>query len=130
MKNVLIVDDDRVSRLINKKIIQSLPDFNAITYEASNGQEALDIVSNIYSNEAVLPDWVLLDLNMDIMSGFEFIQQFQGLQFSNKEKMHIVIISSSDNLQDRQRAETLGIQNFITKPITPDKLKSKILQCL
>jgi CheY-like chemotaxis protein len=129
-KRILIVDDDPVSRKINKRIIELLLVDKVVMYEAADGQQALDVVNSIYLNETVLPDLVLLDLYMNVMSAFEFIRNFQNLSYLNKEGMCVVVISSSDNLQDMVDAESLGVKKILIKPLTAEKLGLVILENL
>ena len=121
-KNILLVDDDSIANFLNERIITAAGLANEI-YKALNGQEALSIFNQYINGIIALPEVVLLDINMPIMNGFEFVQAFQQLNFLNKEKVLIIILSSSNNPKDVEKASTLGIKHYIIKPISAEKLK-------
>jgi CheY-like chemotaxis protein len=94
---------------------------------AFNGKDALDIISGDQNNTFV-PDYIFVDLNMPVMDGFEFIQSFHSLPVQGKENTMIVVLTSSNNSNDRSRAIRLGVENYVVKPIkAPDLFR--ILQC-
>ena len=125
-KNILLVDDDRVANFLNEKIIDSLGFANKI-YSATNGEEALNIFQDM-CQQIDRPDVILLDLNMPIMGGFEFIEAFKSLDIPFKERILIILVTSSNNPEDIKRAEKLGVRHYLTKPISQDTVKSIILQ--
>jgi CheY-like chemotaxis protein len=119
MKRVLLVDDDPLCNLLCTKFLESLD----ISFESSialNGKQALDLLMDYKRHP--LPDIILLDLNMPIMGGFEFLSAFRELRIPGQAKVQIVILSSSDDPVDIKRAGEMGIHHYITKPISLDKL--------
>lgn len=125
--NILLVDDDDICQLIGSKVISSVGLANEVHY-AHNGKEALDVFNSYFSGDIFMPDVILLDLNMPIVDGFEFIRAFQQLKFINKEKVLIVVTTSSVSPYDIDKAHALGIKHYITKPLTEEKIKAAILQ--
>jgi CheY-like chemotaxis protein len=87
---------------------------------ALNGKQALDLLMDYKRHP--LPDVILLDLNMPIMGGFEFLDAFRELRIPGQAKVKIVILSSSDDPVDIRRASEMGIHHYITKPVSIDKL--------
>ena len=126
-KNVLLVDDSNIDTIINEKIISSLGLVKEV-HHAENGEQALKIFNLYQSGTIEIPDIILLDLNMPVMDGFGFIQAFQALNFPNKEKVLIVIVTSSDDPSDIQLAKNLGIKYFLTKPLSSASVQSIIEQ--
>jgi CheY-like chemotaxis protein len=122
-KSVLIVDDNQIDTLINERILASLGLVKQF-HKASNGEEALQIVNEYKNATQVVPDIILLDLNMPVMDGFQFIQAFQALEFPQKEKILIVIVTSSSSREDIDRIKKLGIKHYLTKPLTQEGVKS------
>jgi CheY-like chemotaxis protein len=124
-KNILIVDDDQVSRFLHRRIFESW-EFVNLVHAVSSGKDALEFFNPAFRDITAVPDIILLDLNMPIMNGFEFIKAFQAMDFPGKEKVLIIIATSSDNPDDMKRAYDLGIQHYVTKPVTKEKLMSAI----
>jgi CheY-like chemotaxis protein len=61
---------------------------------------------------------------MPIMDGFEFIEAFKKLEYHGKDETVIVIVTSSYHPQDLEKAHAMGIKHYLTKPITPDSLRT------
>jgi CheY-like chemotaxis protein len=119
MKRVLLVDDDQTCNFICTKFLNSL----GTSIESSialNGKLALDRLMDYKRHP--LPDIILLDLNMPVMGGFEFLTAFRELRIPGQSKVQIVILSSSDDPVDIKKAGEMGIHHYITKPVSLDKL--------
>lgn len=126
---VCIIDDDKLyvsllSMMINKNhFAEDLLIFN-------NGKEALDYFEKALSDpNEELPSVILLDLNMPIMNGWEFLK---GIEPYEKKLLNLNvklnIVSSTINREEVDRAENHHIvNNFITKPITKDAIKFAFL---
>lgn len=121
-KSVLLVDDDQVFNLLNQKTLQLL-DLATEIYTARNGKEALDLINDYYRGAKTIPEIILLDLNMPIMDGFSFIEAFQKLEVPNKERVLIIIVTSSRDPKDLKRAKELGITSYLSKPLTEQDLR-------
>jgi len=123
MKNVLLVDDDKIFNFLSTKILERMSVAEDI-HVALNGEEALTLLNNYYQGSMMLPDVILLDLNMPIMDGFGFLQAFRQLSLPKMERIKIVIVSSSEDPQDIARARELGVTYYLSKPLTEEKLRS------
>jgi CheY-like chemotaxis protein len=121
MKNVLLVDDDEIFNLLNTKSIQRVG-IPAHIHTATNGKQAIDLINEYFQGTSILPDIILLDLNMPIMDGFSFIEAFRSIPLPMVKLVKIVIVTSSDNPEDIVRARELGIDKFMTKPVTDSDL--------
>jgi CheY-like chemotaxis protein len=124
---VLLVDDDFATNFINKKIIQKneLTDF---IHVALNGKEAIDYLCRqgkfeSADNEYPRPQLILLDINMPVMDGWEFMESYKNLDLEYKENITIVMLSSSFNPADKAKAESISeISAFTQKPMTREAL--------
>lgn len=125
-KNVLLVDDDAVMNFVNTRTLERMGIANRI-HTALNGKEAIDLFNDYYSGKTALPDLVLLDLNMPVMDGFQFIELFQKLKIPQSEHVKIVIVSSSRDSKDIQRAKALGIEHFLLKPVNDEHIRSVLV---
>jgi CheY-like chemotaxis protein len=126
IKNTYIIDDDSSFTYIIKLQLKGLGKFGKIlTYK--NGQEGIrSLTKQVNANEAI-PEVIFLDLNMPIMDGWEFLDDF--VKFSNKvrQRISLYIVSSSIDPRDLERIHKLdNVKGYILKPITVDDLNSVI----
>lgn len=119
IKNVLLVDDDTASNFIAQRLLKKVESVTQIT-TTTNGKEALDFVTQ-YEGELNFPDLILLDINMPVMNGFEFMEHFQKL--SSNSNVRVVLLTSSISPRDVQTAATYKIKEFVNKPLTSEKLQ-------
>ena|SRR5882724_7404427 len=119
MINVLLVEDDRICNFVSEKMLEMIG-FDLDIRTALNGKEALAVLKD-YS-----PDIILLDLDMPIMNGFDFLEAFKNLDLPNKENVKIVIVSSSDNPKDIAYAKQNGIDKYLVKPIEVASLRAAL----
>ena len=124
IQNVLLVDDDVVTCYIVNEIIQEMDIAQHIS-TVYNGKQALDFLAHNCSTDKGIdhcPILILLDLNMPIMDGFEFLKAFQAKYASYVGKITICIASSSSAGKDKLIAFKYPIAGFITKPLTKENL--------
>jgi len=121
---VLLVDDDRVANFLNERIIKGLHITNSIRV-CDNGEEGIKFIKK-YAEEHNnnCPELILLDLKMPVVDGFEFINAYHQLNFQNKDKVKIIVVTTSTHEQDIEKIiqdESIG---YINKPLTEEKLMS------
>jgi len=125
MKNlnyILLVDDDKIANHYHKLLIKRNLNENIPVKEAYDGKEALEFISQ---NE--LPYLIFLDINMPGMNGFEFLDSFKS--FPNKEKAKIVMLTSSLNDKDKEKAYSYKeVDMFVNKPLHKLNFKSLLMQ--
>ena len=117
-----IIDDDDIYRFMTVKTIQSmkLPTKN-LTF--TDGEEALEFIIENMDNKQKLPDVILLDVNMPVLDGFGFMQEFIKVKPLLAKRINIFMISSSANPADMNRAKSIpDITDYFVKPIEPGKL--------
>lgn len=120
MKRVWLIDDDEVFVFLTKKLIaRSEQEVSLETY--TNGQDAIEQLQRLAGNEAALPDLILLDLNMPVMDGWEFLKAYEQIPFSTS-KIRLYIVTSSISPYEVERAKQIpAVEEFIVKPMVKEK---------
>jgi CheY-like chemotaxis protein len=126
MKHVLLVDDDNTAQFLSQNLLARVGIAKENVHTASNGQQAIDLFDNFYPGANMLPDIILLDLNMPIMNGFDFLEAFRRKSIPRKDAVKIVVLSSSLNPEDMKQAKQLGANCYLTKPLLEKSLKEII----
>ena len=123
-KSVMLVDDNEIDNIINEKIIEA-NSFAENILVFQTGQEALEYLQQNQDNENQLPEIVFLDINMPIMDGFQFLEDFE--QFSEKvlDKCKIIMLSSSISPKDIDRAASSRyVKKYLNKPLNARYLEA------
>jgi CheY-like chemotaxis protein len=123
--SILLVDDDKMTNFYNSKIIESM-NLNFHIEICEDGAKALDFLRSINSPETSIPvpEVILLDINMPKMNGWEFIEAYDRLPVAVKAKIVIVMLTTSLNSQDREKAAISDVvTDFYVKPLTRQKME-------
>jgi CheY-like chemotaxis protein len=113
MPKVLVVEDSNVLQMYYKQIFARLP-----AYQVSftkNGRQALDHIEN-----SGMPDVVVLDINMPVMDGLEFLGHFKGDR--DKTPARVIIVTTEGREDDYKRGLEAGASAYLKKPFTPESL--------
>ena len=122
ISTILLVDDDETTNFLHERLLDRLDVFEQVLV-ARNGAQALEILTQPNARfSSINPVLVLLDLNMPVMNGFEFLKAFQALPPAQQRCAVIVVLTSSLNAQDLARTTNLPVAGFLTKPLNQDKI--------
>lgn len=116
--NILLVEDDEVDVMNVKRAFKKVNITNPI-YHADNGLEALKMLRGNNNEQPNLPNerrLVLLDLNMPKMGGIEFLQELR--RDPQLKATPVVVMTTSNQDQDRVEAYNLNVAGYILKPVT------------
>ncbi len=118
--NILLVDDDEINNFISVKLIKKTI-LNSEIVSCLNGRFAIDQL--LSRDVADLPDIIFLDINMPIMNGWEFLDEYERLNVDPERKIKIFIISSSVFSNDINKAKSYpSVVDFISKPLNMEKI--------
>lgn len=123
LNHILLVDDDTINNFINEKLLKKL-DVSNKTSVVINGEEAINFLKEVCEKDATqCPELILLDINMPVMDGFEFLERYKDLNIPNKSSIIIVMLTTSTNPNDTERLNKTGVAGYINKPLTEQKLR-------
>nr|WP_315133002.1 response regulator [uncultured Flavobacterium sp.] len=116
-KIIWVVDDDAIYQVIINKIIKRSEMFSASS-SFKNGKEAVSALHKIIENTELIPDIILLDINMPVMDGWEFMEEIKTIKSQIDKKIIIYIVSSSIAVEDKNKSkEFKDVFAFISKPV-------------
>ncbi len=129
-KTVMLIDDNDIDNFINEKMIKAYS-FASNVYVHSSAKSALEFLTNLETLKAypaeLIPAYIFLDINMPIMDGFYFLEQFQKYSAKFKASIKIVMLTTSANQSDIDRVKPFkNVVGFLNKPLIKtnlDKLK-------
>jgi CheY-like chemotaxis protein len=123
-KIIWVIDDDVIYQTIINKLIQKSGVFSALS-SFINGKEAIGALNNSLENNDIIPDIILLDINMPVMDGWEFMEEIKRIKSKISKKIIIYIVSSSIAIEDKNKSKTFtDIIGYIPKPISVADLLS------
>jgi len=122
-KSLLLVDDDPIQHKITELIIKRL-DLSIKYTSYTKAQDVLSFLIKHHKNFSVLPDLILLDLDMPEISGWDFLDIFEIFKQYFAKRISIVILSSSVDYRDKERiAMYESVKGFYSKPFTQDSMQ-------
>jgi len=124
MKNkvICIIDDDPIYQLlINKIIAMAETEYSIISF--TNGKDALDSLTSNLAQDKELPEIILLDIEMPVMDGWDFMDHIEKALSEKRKKTAIYIVSSSIAHEDKEKAKTFPeIVGYFSKPMDTGKI--------
>jgi len=116
IKNLLLVEDNKATRYINEVFIKKT-DYVENVLIAKNGLEAINII-----NSGTIPEIILLDLNMPISDGWDFLSHFYNDKNYSKSKIIIMLGETLDEFNLNNAKIQYGIHDFSSKIISKSEL--------
>jgi CheY-like chemotaxis protein len=126
---VMLIDDNEIDNLINQKIIESSSICNHI-FTHTGGKSAIEFLKNAEKiaasgNKSLMPEVIFLDIDMPLMDGFQFLDEFENLSENIRNHCKIVMLTSSINSKDVKKSKRYtNVREYINKPLTKDSLKA------
>ena len=110
-KAILLVEDDQVDVMTVRRALKELHVTNRLEH-MENGEDALAFLRDTTKDRPCL---ILLDLNMPIMNGIEFLQEVKS--DAELKCIPVVVLTTSDEQKDKLESFTLGIAGYMRKPV-------------
>jgi CheY-like chemotaxis protein len=123
LKSILLVDDDDTTNFVNRLLLEDLEVSDKILV-ANNGLEALQLIGE-QCRENGNPDIILLDINMPVLNGLEFMREWQQLDPRFKQSL-VYILTTSLNPNDIEKLHQMPIRGYLSKPLTQKVVKNLV----
>jgi CheY-like chemotaxis protein len=124
-RTVMLIDDNEIDNLINQKMIEAASVTENI-YTHTGAKSAIEFLKNMEKLDVadqVLPDVIFLDIDMPLMDGFQFLDEFEKLTMVAKKKCKIVMLTSSINPQDFNRSKKYeNVKLYLNKPLSHESI--------
>jgi len=121
--SILIAEDDEDDRMLTQKAFENSSLINRLMF-VGNGEELMDYLDRrgVYFDKALYPwpDLILLDLNMPRKNGREALKEIK--ENPELRRIPVIILTTSKEQEDIVRSYDLGVNSYITKPVTFDGL--------
>jgi len=125
LKHLLLVDDDPTTNFFNQHLIGKMNVFDRI-HIAENGKQALDKILELHKEGQTL-DMILLDINMPIMNGFEFLDHYEQLDHDVRSSVIVCMLTTSLAESDLEKSKEYGsLSDYIDKPLYEEKMRELI----
>ncbi|MET3877456.1 response regulator [Chitinophaga sp. OAE865] len=120
INTIFIVDDDPIHQQIAKIMIERQAISSHIRV-FSDAQDVLDFLRENAGDVQALPDLILLDLNMPVMDGWEFLEEYAMFQDQLPKQIRIFVLTSSIDEKDKERVNAYSfVTGYLTKPLSKE----------
>jgi CheY-like chemotaxis protein len=117
----MLVDDNPDDNFFHERAIKQTSLTTSVVTKHT-AQDALSYLKSKKTNTCLHPDLIFLDINMPGMNGWEFLQEYNQLDKAVQSKAVIIMLTTSENVEDMERASSCAVSDFITKPLTKEKM--------
>jgi CheY-like chemotaxis protein len=121
--DVLLVEDDPITVMVCDRVIK-MTLFAEKVKSCENGKIGIDYLSGLSEGDES-PNIIFLDINMPVMNGWDFLEEFEKIKFRFKSVPRIYLLSSTVDPEDHRRAKKFSsVEDFISKPLSKEVLQN------
>lgn len=122
-QTILFVDDDEISNFVSVKTIEDARIADHIL-SVTSAREALDLIQEGINGQGLYPDLIFLDINMPVMSGWDFLDEYRKMKEELPRPIKIIILTSSVYQHDKEKASTYQeVDDYTLKPLSISDLR-------
>ena len=123
LATVLLVDDDPTTNFLHRLLLTNMGVAGQVLV-AENGAEALQTLGQVCADPeaAACPALILLDVNMPVMGGVEFMEAYQQLPLNLPQRPVVVVLTTSAHVRELERLRALPVAGVLSKPLTREKV--------
>lgn len=126
LNSILLVDDDEPTNYLHRRLITE-NNLSEQIHISQTGLEAIEYLGTLKGDTYPCPDVIFLDINMPVMNGWQFLENYRNLPEEQKANIIIVMLTTSLNPDDHEKGTALEeVRKFITKPLTLEKFQTLI----
>ena len=120
--DVLLVEDDPITVMVCDRVIQ-MTSFAGKVKSCENGKIGIDYLS-AFEEGSRPPDIIFLDINMPVMNGWDFLEEFEKIRSRFISLPRIYLLSSTVDPEDYKKAKKFSlVEDFISKPLSKEALQ-------
>tara|TARA_Y100001956_G_scaffold73945_1_gene80614 strand:- start:193 stop:561 length:369 start_codon:yes stop_codon:yes gene_type:complete len=118
----MVIEDDDIDILIIERMIKMVEtSINSVTFK--DGEAAINFLQEILNRQVIKPEFILLDLMMPIVNGFEFLEMYEKLIYPFMSEVPVIILTTSLHADDKEIAMSYSfVKEFILKPLDRNKI--------
>ena len=125
---VMLIDDNEIDNFINQKMIEG-SNFAERIFVHTSGKSAIEFLSNLSRIKEIptelIPEIIFVDINMPIMDGFQFLEEFENMPENIKQSTRVVMLTTSINPSDLDRSQANSrMLKYVNKPLSTERLNS------
>ena len=124
MKKILLIDDEEINLFILQNLLR-LSQINAEILFYNTSKKAIEYLKTLITEQKGFPDLILLDIEMPVMNGWDFLDDYRKLDKSYQKDCKIIIFTTSIIEQDILKAQSYKeVQDLLNKPMTVEMIKN------
>jgi CheY-like chemotaxis protein len=124
-KSVLLIDDDEIANHLHSRLLKK-NNIAREVFKKTNGKEGFDFIRNRYYKGKSLPSLIILDIDMPVQNGFEFLTELLNSDLLAVKNIPLAVLTNSSHIEDMEKIRKFGDFVYVSKPLTDKKLQELV----